>query len=137
MPSELHVSAVHHGDMRISVAAREHVLSMDYPISSGSDITPLEALLASLAACSGNSLALLLRKSKQPLDGVEVKVRGHRRDEHPTIITDIELEFVVHGTDVKPAAVERAIKVAEEHICPVWCMLKDGTSITSSYTIVA
>lgn len=136
MPSELHVSAVHHGDMRISATAREHVLSMDYPIQSGSDITPLEALLASLAACSGNSLALLLRKSKQPLDGIEVNVHGHRRDEHPTIITDIELEFVVHGTDVEPAAVERAIKVAEEHICPVWCMLKGGTSITSSYTIV-
>jgi putative redox protein len=137
MPSELHVSAVNHGEMRISASAREHVISMDYPISSGTDITPLETLLASLAACSGNSLAFLLRKSQQPLDGVEVNVHGHRRDEHPTILTDIELEFVVHGTEVEPAAVERAIKMSEEHLCPVWCMLKDGTSITSSFTIVA
>jgi putative redox protein len=137
MPSEIHVSAVHHGDMRITATAREHVINMDYPIQSGTDITPLETLLASLAACSGNSLALLLRKAKQPLAEIEVNLHGHRRDEHPTIITDIDMEFVVHGIGVEPAAVECAIKVAEELICPVWCMLKGGTSITTSYTIVA
>ncbi len=110
---------------------------MDYPIQTGGAVTPLETLLASLAACSGNSLALLLDKAKQPLTGLEVNVHGHRRDEHPTIITDIAIEFVVHGADVEPSAVERAIKIAEEQICPVWSMLKGGSTITSSYTIVA
>ena len=137
MPSELHVRAVHHGGMRFTASAREHAIHMDYPITSGADITPLETLLASLAACSGNSLALLLDKAKQPLTGLQVNVHGHRRDEHPTIITDIDIEFVVHGADVEPSAVERAIKVAEEQVCPVWSMLKDGTTIRSSYTIVA
>jgi putative redox protein len=137
MPSELHVSAVHHGEMRITASAREHTISMDYPIQTGTAITPLETLLASLAACSANSLALLLRKARQPLTGLEVNIHGHRRDEHPTIVTDIDIEFVVHGVDVEPSAVEKAIKVAEEQICPVWFMLKDGTCIVSSYTIVA
>ena len=137
MPSELRVSAVHHGGMRTTASAREHTISMDYPIQTGSAITPLETLLASLAACSVNSLALLLHKARQPLTALEVNIHGHRRDEHPTIITDIDMEFIVHGLDVEPSAGEKAIKVAEEQICPVWCMLRGGTCITASYKIVA
>ena len=71
----------------------------------------------------------------QPVTGVEVTVRGQRRDEHPTVITSIELEFVVHG-DVDPARVEHALKLSEAQICPVWAMLKVGTPITSSYNVV-
>jgi len=33
----------------------------------------------------------------QPVRGIEVNARGQRRDEHPTVITEIALEFVVHG----------------------------------------
>ena len=99
-------------------------------------MTPLRLLLASLAGCSGSSVAALLRRDGQPVTGVEVTARGQRRDEHPTVITSIELEFVVSGA-VDPARVEHALKLSETHICPVWAMLKTGTPISSSYRVVA
>jgi uncharacterized OsmC-like protein len=43
---------------------------------------------------------------------------------------------VVHG-EVEPARVEHALKLSESTICPVWAMLKAGTPVSSSFTVVA
>ena len=64
------------------------------------------------------------------------EVRGLRRDEHPTVITEIALEFTVHGAGVEPAAVEKALAISEQQVCPIWAMLKGGTRIASSYRVV-
>jgi putative redox protein len=138
MPSTLTVHATHQGDMRIVAEARGRSLQMDYPLSNlgGEGMTPLEALLSSLAGCSGNTLSLLLKKMSQAVDGIEVFARATRRDEHPTVLTDIALEFVVRGAGVQPSAVEAALARAEETVCPVWAMLKPSTRITSTYRLV-
>jgi putative redox protein len=141
MPTEAHVHAVHEGGMRISAGDGTYSIAMDYPMP-GADaepvgITPLKTLLASLAGCSGNALAVLLAKMHQPVDGIEVDVRAVRRDEHPTVYTEIALEFLVRGNGVDPAAVERAVGLADEQICPVWAMLKPGTSISASWRVEA
>ncbi len=140
MPTELSVHAVQHGPMEFAIGDGEHEVTIDYPLpGSAGDLkgmTPLRLLLASLAGCSGSSVAALLRRDGQPATGVEVTARGQRRDEHPTVITSIELEFVVKGA-VDPARVEHALRLSEAQICPVWTMLKTGTPITSSYTVVA
>lgn len=140
MPSELSVHAVQQGPMAFAISDGEHEITVDYPLPTSEGelkgMTPLRLLLASLAGCSGSSVAALLRRDGQPVTGVEVAARGQRRDEHPTVITSIELEFVVKGA-VDPARVEHALKLSETHICPVWAMLRTGTPITSSYRIIA
>jgi putative redox protein len=138
MPTELSVHAVHHGGMRVTATSRYFALDMDYPLQAGekgAGWRPLEVLLASLAGCSVNTLALLLRRVEQPVRGIEVAVRGVRRDGHPTVFTDISLDFVVRGKDVDPGAVERALLSAEQYMCPVWAMLKEGPRITTSFQI--
>ena len=123
MPSELTVHAVQQGPMAFAISDGEHEVSVDYPLPGGDGdlqgMTPLRLLLASLAGCSGSSVAALLR-----------------RDEHPTVITTIDLAFVVHG-EVDPARVEHALKLSESTICPVWAMVRAGTPVTSSFTVVA
>lgn len=74
---------------------------------------------------------------QQPLRGLEVHARGLRRDEHPTVFTEIALEFVLHGAGLDPTAVTRALSVAENQLCPVWAMLKAGTPITAAFSIAA
>jgi putative redox protein len=138
MPSELIVHAVQHGPMEFAISDGDHEVTIDYPLpGADSDLkgmTPLRLLLASLAGCSGSSVAVLLRRDGQPVERVEVTARGQRRDEHPTVITAIDLEFVVHG-DVDPARVGHALMLSEATICPVWAMLKAGTPVTSSFTV--
>jgi putative redox protein len=137
VPSELSVRASYRGEMHITGHAREHVIEMDYPIrpEGMAGATPLELLLVSLAGCAGNAVAALLKRSSQSVTGIEVTARGTRRDEHPTVITEIALEFVVRGSGLDEAVVTRAVSQAEERVCPVWAMLRPGTPITSSLRI--
>ena len=139
MPTELSVRATQEEGLRFSMTAREHTVTTDYPSQpgeSGAGMRSLELLLASLASCAGGSMVVLLRKLKQPAQGVDVNVRAVRRDQHPTLLTEIAMEFVVRGAGLDPDAVARALAQSEEQICPVWAMLKGGTRITSSLRIV-
>jgi putative redox protein len=135
MPSELTVRAVSTGDMRISATAGKHTLVMDYPLKGEepAGMKPLEALMASLAGCVGSTVNLMLQRARQPVTGVEVIARANRRDEHPTVLTDISLEYVVSGTGLDPVTVERVIATADEKLCPVYAMLKPGTRISTSW----
>ena len=136
MRTDLSVRAVHVGDMRIDVHVREHVLSMDYPAKPGADPTPLEVLLASLAACAGNTVNLILsRKMDSKLEALEVEAKAQRREEHPTVLTAIELVYSIRGEGLAPETVEKAIQIAEQKLCPVLAMLRPGAEITSSWQI--
>jgi putative redox protein len=136
MSTEIAIRAVHQGEMRFRADSGRHTVDMDYPLAGGDGVgmRPLELLLSSLAACAGSTLALLLTRMRQPFTALEVEARGQRRDEHPTVITDIALEFIVRGA-VERERAEQALAQAEERLCPVWAMLRGGTPITSSLTI--
>ena len=73
---------------------------------------------------------------KQPFTGLTVEARGQRRDEHPTVLTEIAVEFVITGAGTDPGKVAQALKMAEEQLCPVWAMLKGGTPITATFRII-
>jgi len=94
-------------------------------------------LMTSLAVCAGSTLGLLLERMKQPVTGLVVEARGRRRDEHPTVLTEISLEFEISGEGTAPEKVAQALKIAEEQLCPVWAMLKSGTEITTSFRVEA
>jgi putative redox protein len=139
MTSELTGMAVRQDGMHFVVTAGDHALSVDYPLGPDHACEgpkPLELLLCSLAGCGGGTMVAILSRLNQPIEGLEVNVRGLRRDEHPTILTAIDIEFVVRGSRVDPDVVARALAQAEERLCPVWAMLKDGTVITSCFRMV-
>ena len=132
MQTELVVRAVHEGGMRVRSSAGEFNVVMDYPAGSSEPLagpTPLTMLLASLAACSVNSLMVIFNKMQQRVTGLGVEARALRSTEHPTVLTNIFLEFTVKGDAVDTAAVARALQLAEERLCPVWNMLKASTDI--------
>lgn len=136
MRTDLSVRAVHLGDMRSDVYVRGNVLSMDYPAEGDNSPTPLEVLLSSLAACAANTLNLVLcRRMNARLDSIEVEAKAERRSEHPTILTDIELLYRLRGEDLTAETVERALRMAEDTLCPVYAMLKPGTRISSSWQL--
>lgn len=138
MKTELTVHAAHAGGMRVVASDGTFNVMMDYPLDAGESSagpTPLTMLLASLAACSVNSVLVVLKKMHQPVNGVEVDASAVRSAEHPTVLTGISLEFTVKGEGVDPAAVTRALQLSEERLCPVWNMLKGGTPIKASFSL--
>lgn len=114
-------------------------IAMDYipPHGDGQGYMPLEMLLMSLGSCSGGTVGFLLRKMGKNISGIQVNVEGTRRDQHPMSFQKILLEFTVKSNDVKDDDVQKAIKLAEESVCPVWAMVKGNAEITAEYKIVA
>jgi putative redox protein len=99
--------------------------------------TPLELLLTSLAGCSGQVVIGLLRRMGQDVQGLIVRVRGVKREIHPTVLTAVELDFEFRGGRVDGASVEKALALSEDRFCPVWVMLKGSVPIKAKYQIVA
>ena len=107
------------------------------PLGDGNGYTPLELLLMSLSTCSGATVGLLLKKTGKTVTQVKVTAKGTRRETHPTSFTKIHLQFTVNSSDAKDADMQKAIKLAEDSVCPVWAMVKGNAEISTEYKIVA
>ena len=54
-----------------------------------------------------------------------------------TLFTHINLHFIVTGSDLKEAAVARAVDLSAEKYCSVALMLEKAVNITHSYEVIA
>ena len=99
--------------------------------------SPMELLMISLAGCTAMDVVSILRKKRQNVTGFEIRIHAERATDHPKVFTAFELEYVVRGVDIDPAAVDRAIQLSTETYCSVHAMLEKAAHITTRYTIVA
>lgn len=102
----------------------------------GKGPTPMEMLLIGMGGCSGIDVVDILKKSRQDITGLEINISGVRANDYPKVYTKIHLEFVITGTKVDTAAVERAIKLSHEKYCSAMAMLGKTAEITHEYKIV-
>jgi putative redox protein len=79
----------------------------------------------------------ILRKKRQQVVDFEVLVDAARAEEHPRVFTDIVVKYVVHGVDVDPTAVARAIELSETKYCPAQAMLSQVVPIRHEVEIIA
>lgn len=100
-------------------------------------ISPMELLLAGLAGCTGVDVAHILRKKRQALDNLRVKIHAKRADEHPKVYIEIEIEYLLWGQDLSDKAVQQAIRLSENKYCSASAMLGKSAKITSKYRIFA
>src|ERR1035437_2532271 len=122
----------------IGKAKDNEPVSIDYssPIGDDHGYTSLELFLLSLSSCIGSSLALLLRKMSKTVSGLEIKAQGVRRTQHPTSLEKITLEIFITSDNITPQAVDRALALSEDSICPVWAMIKNSVEFVTNYSIV-
>ena len=123
-------------------ASNEKGLSVkfDAPIEHGGEetaLSPMENVLASLAACSSFHVLRILKKMRQKVSNYSVEATAERReDPPPRVFIKIHLRYVVKGDNINPEAVKKAIQLSEEKYCSVGGMLKKAVEITSSYEIL-
>lgn len=102
----------------------------------GQGIGPMELMLHALAGCTGVDVVSILQKKRQPLKGLEIRVRGERRQEHPRVYSEVEVEYIFKGRGLDPKAIEQAIKLSQEKYCSVEATLAAFAQIRSSYRII-
>jgi putative redox protein len=98
-------------------------------------IGPMQLLLVGLAGCTGIDIISILQKKNITPTDFKVKVRGKRAEKFPMVYTDIEVEYLLWGDDLKIREVEQAIKLSEHKYCSVSIMLGKTAKISSTYKI--
>ena len=115
-----------------------HLLTMDgAPDGGGRNLAPrpMETLLAGAGACSAYDVVLILKRGRHAIRGCQVQVKADRAEQDPKVFTRIHLHFVVIGSDLPAAAVERAIALSHDKYCSATIMLAHTAEIVTSFEI--
>jgi putative redox protein len=115
-----------------------HAVVMDgAPESGGRNIgvRPMEMMLLGLGGCTAFDVVHILEKSREKVTGCEISMEAERATEDPKVFTHVKLNYVLKGKDLKPAAVERAIKLSSEKYCSASKMFEKTAKIEHSWTV--
>jgi putative redox protein len=97
----------------------------------------MSALLTSLGACTGMDIVAILKKRRQRLRSLKVKLSGERRDHGlPKPWTAIHVKYVLSGDSLETKYIEEAIRDSTEKFCSVGATLQPTAKITHSYEVV-
>ncbi len=116
-----------------------HWITMDGPEQVGGNnagARPKELLLMSLAGCTGSDVVSILKKKRVNLTDFEINITAQQTEEHPKVFTELDLEYVFYGKDIKTKDIERAIELSTGTYCGVSAMLKKAMKINHTYRIV-
>lgn len=97
---------------------------------------PMELIVMGLGGCTGMDVISILRKMQQQVSDYQISVDGTRQNEHPKVYTDITVEHLVKGKDLKESAVRRAIELSATRYCPASAMLSKVARVTHYYHMV-
>lgn len=113
-------------------------VSIDYIPPYGDNLghTSLELFLLSLSSCLGSSVLLLLRKMNKNISDFSINSNGKRRNQHPTCFEYINLNLEIKSDNTEKEDVEKAIKLSEDSICPVWAMIKGNVTVNVTFKII-
>lgn len=116
-----------------------HAVVIDGPPEAGgrnAGIRPMELVLTGLGACTAFDVVTILRKSRQQVTDCRAELDAERSETVPQVFTRIHIHFVVTGRTLKPAAVERAVRLSAEKYCSATLMLRDAVDITHDFEIL-
>ena len=128
------------GMMFLGESGSGHTVVMDGPPDHGGrnmGIRPMEMLLLGVGGCSSFDVVQILQKGRNDIVKCEAQLSAERVDAVPSVFSKIHLHFVVTGKNLKPEAVERAVKLSAEKYCSASIMLgKAGVEITHDFEII-
>src|SRR5260370_31854981 len=81
--------------------------------------SPVELLLLAAATCTASDVVIILQKQRVQLEGLDVTMRGTRRETEPRRYTAIAFQFDVRGKVADDVKVRRAVDLSLEKDCSV------------------
>ncbi|MFN0115339.1 MAG: OsmC family protein [Paracoccaceae bacterium] len=115
-----------------------HAVVMDgAPEAGGRDIgvRPMEMLLLGLGGCTAFDVVMILERARGKVTGCEVELDGDRAAVEPKVFTHVRLKFTLRGRGLKPAAVERAIRLSEEKYCSATAMFRHTAEMQTEWVV--
>ncbi len=127
------------GRMFLGESGSGHTVVMDGPPDHGGrnmGIRPMEMLLLGVGGCSSFDVMDILEKGRHQITDCKTEVTAERVDTVPSVFSKIHLHFMVSGKTLKPAVVERAVKLSAEKYCSASIMLSQSVEITHSFEVI-
>jgi putative redox protein len=114
--------------------AKGHTMKIDIPADQGGHgdgLRPMQTVLAALCGCSAVDVISILKKQRQPLADLLIKVDGERqKGVEPSLWEKVHLLFQITG-NVEPGKATRAVQLSMEKYCSVAETLRrGGTTLT-------
>jgi len=116
-----------------------HAVLMDgSPAAGGRNLgpRPMEMLLLGTGGCTSFDVISILKKSRQAVSDCYVELDAERAETDPRVFTKIHMHFVVTGKNIKPEAVEKAIKLSAGKYCSASIMLGATVAITHDFEVI-
>ena len=117
-----------------------HAVVMDgAPDAGGRNIgaRPMEMLLLGLGGCTAFDVVMILEKAREKITGCEVELEAERAAEDPKVFTAVKLIYTFKGHDLKPAMVERAVKLSADKYCSASKMFELSAKLEHEWKIIA
>lgn len=100
---------------------------------------PMEMLLMGLGGCTAIDVLLILKKQRQIVDDLEIRVTGDRVKIEGTEMSPfrkIHVHFLVKGA-VEASKVDKAIQLSMEKYCSATAQLQSSAEITSTFEVLS
>jgi putative redox protein len=102
---------------------------------AGNGMRPMQLMLVGIGSCSAIDIIQFLKKQRQPLDDIQIRVTAEReQDVVPALFTTIHVSYQLYG-DLDPKKVERAVRLSMEKYCSVAKILEKSAEITYEYHV--
>jgi putative redox protein len=116
-----------------------HAVVMDGAPESGGrnlGVRPMEMMLLGLGGCTAFDVVHILEKAREKVTSCEVALEAERAGEDPKVFTRVKMIYTLKGENLKPAAVERAIKLSAEKYCSASKMFEKTAALEHEWKIV-
>lgn len=123
----------------IGSASSKYKVVMDADPKVGgenSGTRPMALFLIGLGGCTGMDVVSILRKMRIGFDSLEIEIRAEKADEHPKVYKEIELKYVITGTNIPEDKFLRAIELSQERYCSASAMLKKTADFKITHEII-
>lgn len=100
----------------------------------GEGVGPMQSVAMSLAGCSAVDVVGILRKGRQQVDAMRIRVDYDRADATPSVFTRLHVHFAFEG-EVAMDKAARAVTLSLSKYCSVARMLAATARIEASWSV--
>lgn len=122
--AELYESSNIHGN-KVRIDMREHGIK--------ENLSPVENLLASVAACGAVDIVLMLKKRKKNIVDFQIETEAIRNEVPPRWVKSLHCKYIIVSPDVTEEELDKVARLALEKYCSVAASLK--SEITHSVEV--
>lgn len=103
---------------------------------NGENLSPMQAVLISVGACSSVDVVEIMRKARQGISSCTCELEAERANDAPRVFKKLHAHYKVSGDNIKTKHLERAVQLSTQKYCSVMLMLTGNVEITTSFEVV-